>query len=416
MTTNTLKKDGRWIIRGCTAGPLYQKTAVGGDAISASHPRSSYPKQWNPKGYSNAKLMDKYAKRLFPPQQYDMSVTDVFESPRKLAQYPIVDFMVNGPPPTNPNGGGGWATGRILPPSADYRVLANLRNKLYGSSFNLGVTTAEGKRAVTMIGDSAFRIRLALSSLMHKDWRGLVAALNVDPKHARKIVGKPGLTLSQRWLELQYGWKPLLKDTEDGAKWIAAQLGGGTQEKHPVLRASIDPIIYTDYRVPGDTSYVWGSCTTRFDLSYRVYAWRKSPAALPSLYTVAQVGWELLPYSFIVDWFIPIGAYIDALRTASDIDGLYVRSLKTTFTWSNPRCGKKLYDYGFVYPFLPPKREEVLFTRTVTNGPRVPTPEFVGWREVISLKRAANAVALLVAGKWFTKFQLLGLRKTGYAG
>jgi hypothetical protein len=343
-----------------------------------------------------------------------MSGFDIFDSPRMLLPspaYPKSDW------PYFLKIAANWADtdqSCPFPIECEYRLLSNLRSKLYGSGFNPAVFMAEGQKSVSMIGDAAFAVRLAVSSMIHRDWRGLAAALSVTPKRARKIIGDPRMTLSQKWLELQYGWKPLLKDVEDGAQWIAAHVWGGSQQQFPVLRASIKPVVFTRYKVPTASQYVWGTREIRYDLSLRVYAWTKSPDYMPSLATVGATLWEVLPYSFVADWFIPISSYLDALRTASDIHGVFVRSFKKTTTYSDPVFGSALYDRGYLYPFLPPKREDFEFTRTVTTEAKVPTPKLHQWNEILNLNRAANSVALLVAGKWFTKFQLRGLSKAGY--
>jgi hypothetical protein len=60
---------------------------------------------------------------------------------------------------------------------------------------------------------------------------------------------------------------------------------------------------------------------------------------------VWQLAWELIPLSFVVDWFLPVGKYLDSLNATKGItflDGYegYKREVFTTFAadrHSNPR-------------------------------------------------------------------------------
>jgi len=105
--------------------------------------------------------------------------------------------------------------------------------------------------------------------------------------------------------------------------------------------------------------------------------------------------WELTPYSFVVDWFIPIGDYLQNVAFAANIKiNRVIRSRKNYIDCRgiNPVAenyiitkGSSLYRYKYV-----------VLSRTISNTLDVPLPRPKPLAEVPSFKRAANAVALLL--------------------
>lgn len=190
------------------------------------------------------------------------------------------------------------------------------------------------------------------------------------------------------WLELQYGWKPLISD-------IRALLSGISLDAPPAIRAvrhleesEMLPFATGNFIGPPFIHSVSGKikngCHVRLDATVT------SPGlyALDNLSLVNpfSLGWELLPYSFVIDWLIPIGNAIKALTASC---GLTPRGRSTTiytvmnmdvmwtqYTWSgegNPIHGRveSLSTYrtagtGFTAPALYIKSPFTSATRAAT--------------------------------------------------
>lgn len=408
MTTKSRTVDRRYVLAdpnggAALVGELFQWSGSGSDAITTAKPRSSYtrvvrsPREWEQFRKSLTAEARKRAQRrlLLPPQPYTMTHYHSVASRQRITvnggpliyiSGPADPFPVNPPP---------------VPVDQEYKLMAKLRTKVYGSGFNPAVFTAEGREALGMIGSSATRIRLSIGSLLRRDWRGLVRHLSVSPDDAKSVVHSRK-NISGQWLELSYGWLPLLSDMEDGGAYLGQNLTTQDYGNNKVVGRRQFSVV--EHRVPDAYGYTWTTRETTFRLQYIIYSVRKSPIWMPSVATVASVVWEKLPYSFVADWVIPIGSYIEAMRTATDLKGKVVRSLKTSMVWSGPSFGSKVRFYGFWTPFGPVK-DQMTFTRTVSeelNPPLPyagidlsPTSVFKSWN------RAANAVALLAQRKWF---------------
>lgn len=412
MTTGSKTFNFRYVARTPTGGAgsvgrLLTKSWTGGDAIKPATPRTSYPrivrsaKEWEAirKANSDAARERARRKRLLPPQPYHLQVYDDTISYHrfydKTAGTKVFTYGV-GPADTFP------ASFPAVPVDQEYILLGKLRQKAYGSGFNPAVFTAEGREACGMIANGATRVRMAIGSLLRKDWRGLSRHLSIDPQHAESTV-KSRKNLSGQWLEVMYGWSPLVSDMEDGGAYLGYNLNlkdyGGT--KLVVRRRFQCP---TEYREPGPNDFIWSRRDTYYTIQYIIYNVRKSSTLMPSIATVASVAWEKLPYSFVADWVIPIGDYIEAMRTASDLKGKIVKSVRRTTIWSLPRPGTNLYSELWS-AHGGPRKSNAEFTRTVSEELSPPLPyagfDLTPTSVLSSWRRAGNAVALLAQRKWF---------------
>jgi len=122
---------------------------------------------------------------------------------------------------------------------------------------------------------------------------------------------KTSRTVADAWLQYQYGWKPLTGDIHDTC--LAALQAADVDQ----LLTGVGKSFYeagNDF-VYGDEQ--WGEHTegrVRTELKARL----KHPNAyiLNSLGLVnpAAIAWELTPWSFAVDWFVPVGAVLEAMQ------------------------------------------------------------------------------------------------------
>lgn len=144
-------------------------------------------------------------------------------------------------------------------------------------------------------------------------------------------------SVADSWLEMQYGWKPLLSDIYGASE----ELRDEDRRKDQIVRVarvltrtSEDP----GYSYPG--TEVQGSCL----LSLKAYAfyrvsdetqvWLSSLGLLNPL----EIAWELTPFSFVVDWFIPVGDWLTGLTASTGmqfIDGGYAIKARGKFVATN---------------------------------------------------------------------------------
>jgi hypothetical protein len=129
-----------------------------------------------------------------------------------------------------------------------------------------------------------------------------------------------------------------------------------------------------------------GKATCKVRMSYTLTA-ELNPLDSLSLTNPAEILWELLPWSFAIDWFLPIGIWLNNYTLAQRLSGSGYRTQIKEWkgeSWSSrpdiysgESCTHSIYD----------------LQRTLVGGIKVPFPSFKN--PFSGLKRAANQVALL---------------------
>jgi hypothetical protein len=295
-----------------------------------------------------------------------------------------------------PNWGDGYSNTKMTPWTSndDLALIGKLREAVAGSDFNMGVFLGEGHEALTMITDSATRIYKALKLVKHGNVVGAAAALG--DVHASKRHFKPHKDVASNWLQLQYGWLPLLQDVEGGAQFLGKLLNFPLVATYKVRKKK--QLNLQPHEAISPPGFTWrGVGNTKTQLT--AYLSEVDPYQLSGLLDPLSVAWELLPYSFVCDWFIPIGSYLSARSLASSLTGTFVTT-KTTRTdcfVSGLKDNAVPPNYiGQKFLSQPAYRVvTVKVDRTVSTSLQVPVPSIKTLDKVASWKHCANAVALL---------------------
>lgn len=153
---------------------------------------------------------------------------------------------------------------------------------------------------------------------------GLDSYLDTLKKRYRRTRSRKGRTtmVSETWLEYAFGWAPLLSDVNQGAKALSRIVTYDNPSQRVFAEASStaksEPVILTNNfgalshkRVSSTSSTVsvryHGEVTARFGSSYSI------PTQLGlSFSQFVPTLWELIPYSFLVDYFTNIGSILNA--------------------------------------------------------------------------------------------------------
>lgn len=145
-------------------------------------------------------------------------------------------------------------------------------------------------------------------------------------RDASKIVGlarnlRANFTgcLASKWLELQYGWKPLLGSIYGVFDEIMDK--ALKRKLHVVFRGRSRRVLrkvhYQDYATMQKSITTLETTHYRGEIQVVLHTddLDSSLANYTSL-NPASLTWELLPYSFVVDWFINVGDYLRNVETA----------------------------------------------------------------------------------------------------
>jgi len=334
---------------------------------------------------------------------------------------------------------------------AHNKALASLIRRadgFVGLNGNLAQDLAQFGQLTRMVGDSVNRInrsiRLVKKGRLDAAWSALVTPttssrglgyrvsgefgkrpkksksalpidLRLDPKgQVRKVdldVGRdvsPLKSVAENWLALQYGWKPLLYDIHGALQAIADYMVRSPEvvrtargKGNTILKTSLDNTISSHYTqktgVMKVTTKTFCTIGIRFtvDSSLRVFA------AQTGFTNPINLAWEVLPYSFVSDWFLPIGPY---LETLSAFDGLKFldgfESNKTVqYTSSVQNYNGKFPINGYPHVTIDLKgnywRTWVIVNRTKLFS--FPVANFPDFKNPLSVTHVLNGLALLRA-------------------
>lgn len=189
----------------------------------------------------------------------------------------------------------------VVSPDLSNRLIAECMRKVGDRKIDLGESIAEGRKTLSHIASTASQVLGAYKALRS----GNIPRALRELKLSKKTILN-GKTFSERWLELQYGWYPLLADIFSAADVLQT----GVQRKSYIVSAVRQLTRSGPYRYQNKSGTV--NCTYRCKLFYTVSSQDLDALARFGFINPAEVAWALMPYSFVIDWFAPIGALLEA--------------------------------------------------------------------------------------------------------
>lgn len=187
-------------------------------------------------------------------------------------------------------------------------------------------------------------------SMLRRPMKGAIDLVARMAKSKQRHLGKTAASAQRAtantWLEYRYGWKPLLMDADTivgGATKMAA-----SHKKRLVARASESQELNSTKSFSADGGgTTWlkasGSCTLRNSVQAHAGCLYEVVNRTTSEQLLAFFGlrprdvpatlWEITPYSFVVDWFVNVGPWIQAITPVPGINVLgtwvTVKNMKT---------------------------------------------------------------------------------------
>lgn len=289
-------------------------------------------------------------------------------------------------------GATGWSSGN--PP-----WWAGPRNKAYekfkaqvlGESTALGVFLAERTEGYNMVAKRISGLYRAYKSLRRGRFRDFCKELSVKPKRKhRSVIRTAAGEASGLWLEYWFGWSPAINDLWNISEVFAA-VPSPVQE-----HASSGQSLSFVSRKSGSSSQDYGETTQQGLLicktggSLQVINEDMFIQSQLGLTNPLAVAWEIVPFSFVVDWFTNYG---DVIQGISDFAGCKIQTPYTTMyarvhgdnvagRRSNPASW---WHYGYVHD------RHVRSQGTI--GPVATRPSWLNYGQ--SKTRAATAASLL---------------------
>lgn len=199
---------------------------------------------------------------------------------------------------------------------AQYDALSKARDM----KFNFPVFLGEARTTARMIGDTAQTLGRAYGAFRKGNFRRAAKALGLD---------KPTGAFANNWLAYSYGWRPLLSDAVGMATtlydFFENTKGDGQRITVKSSWKKSAPVSVPEYH------FGWSNSATSTN-SYADYVqWSRNIRARAGLLLeveyqsaalAASLGvgltdplltaWELTPFSFVFDWFVDVGSWLEA--------------------------------------------------------------------------------------------------------
>lgn len=167
-------------------------------------------------------------------------------------------------------------------------------------------------------------------------------SLRNSPKNRKKTIAK---IMGDSWLEFAFGWTPLVSDVQDGAKALARIHVKMDREFEPIAsfanRDVNDPVSTGNSSIPGSPIQL-KTVTSEVRSAYVKYYGRVKVGVpgSPNVDKAAILGfqisdivptvWELVPWSFLIDYFTNIGDVLDALSFPRSEIAWSCKTIRTT--------------------------------------------------------------------------------------
>lgn len=195
------------------------------------------------------------------------------------------------------------------------------------------VTLAERKKTWSMVGDHVRRLARMRASFLRNLIRKKKGA---NPaKAGEELLAEVGKYLSPTnihnvWLEGRYGWLPLLMDIKGGAELLASRMVDPLQKRFRdvVTRKSErqEIVDWNGFKWKGKVLVEYETTTTASCGGFlEVTNEDGRDLARAGVTNPLEVMWEILPYSFVVDWVVSVGKYVEAINATAGL------TFKSTF-------------------------------------------------------------------------------------
>lgn len=229
------------------------------------------------------------------------------------------------------------------------KVLGQLQSRISGHGTNLLVSAAEARQTVGMIGDAALKLAHAYRRVKRGKFLDAASMLGL-PGVPRRVNKKA--SVMNNWLEYRYGWRLVVMDASSLMKTLYDSLtlrppllrvtakDEGTM--HRVYAQGVQQLFMPNgvnigsYTLTKDVVWDW---SVRGGYVYQLESVPLATGQSFGLTNPATFAWEIIPYSFVVDWFTNVGSVLEGLTAFQGKtckDGWIAKYLesRTTYKWS----------------------------------------------------------------------------------
>lgn len=278
-------------------------------------------------------------------------------------------------------------------------ALDSLSSKVRGS-LDLSISAFEWKQTALMIRSlSPGGIETKLRQLkldLAKRWKARRKSLT--EAEFRSLLTVPG----DLWLQYQYGWRPLMLDI------FGAALESQRHVVNTLEAFSASSMRPLSGSIPGDIGYgrknsfsgwadVKGKMAVKYGMVLDSGILSGDRLQFFTSLNPTNIAWELIPYSFVVDWFVDISSFLRESETALINNVAFIRGYKTEIIAYDcrptVRWGGEIVDGNRRSGELSSQLHYSYMNRTVQTS--YPTPNLPRFKANLGSEQLLSAAALL---------------------
>lgn len=272
-------------------------------------------------------------------------------------------------------------------------------NRVKDQSANWAENIATSKQSISMISGMMLKVLNAYRAARQGNMAKAAAHLGVSPRGPGRVRNQ-SKAIANGWLELQYGWLPLLSDIYQTTLAIQKR----RQVKQPLIRVSASVERNKDRKDSSfdgieTTSYAYETrMTAKVILYFRLENEDLRFAAQMGITNPLALAWELVPFSFVLDWMLPVGNYLSNFDATLGLR--YVKGGVTVFRRKKVECTQTAsYRSGYTgddyirEKYISGSAERIEINREPLAS--VPSQKVPHLKSPLSMQHLANAMALL---------------------
>jgi hypothetical protein len=295
------------------------------------------------------------------------------------------------------------------------QAISRLQSQLRQSSGSLLVTMAEADKTASHIAHTATRLVNAYRDLRKGRLGDFAKNLGLTTKvhevrayrNQWRRKSAQGSDLRQfaasTWLEYSYGWKPLLSDVYAQAENLARYMTNNGYVVREAKASAHAEKVYEELKTEPNLYYktrkrVVVSNRVSYTVRYRIQDGANKVANTFGLSNPALVAWELVPFSFVADWFLPIGDFLDNLTAYNGLEfaggtkGTVRKADISCVTSNGPGSGTNPRIWFDPFEFTCQQPCYYKWREVLTGFPSQSLPSF---KDPRSFAHAASAIALI---------------------
>lgn len=295
-----------------------------------------------------------------------------------------------------------YAIGHIVPRSVAQKTIDLAVSKFYADvsdiKFNYAVFAMELAKTRDMVAARAWQIGRSYKLLRQGKIKQAIAQFTTLKQNKVPIKGdKPlkGKDLADAWLELRYGWTPLMYEVQGAIELLEEKILGG---KLAMSYRKSTKVSYTDnstVRVSGIdfahnatmNDHVTISCLIKPDCPTRIIL------SQLGFDNPALIAYELMPYSFVVDWFYNIGDYLQSQTALAGLSVDYFSITKTRYIQDEITVSQNDPSYPGSEPSSPGKH--TYFSKRKRRDLGIPLPPMPTLGVNMDWKRLLDSLAMM---------------------